>query len=214
MTFLRLAKAAWSCPNLLQGGDTCFLPSVRQLLGGLLTGDTCGLPPSLFQASGISFEYPFAEWLHPSFCVKLLTRVFDESCNTIYASHMFLPCFCGCLAAVATLRYLCSWLLNVLRVWWAGTPRELKMLQSIGKQEVLGSGAGELTAGTGFYSLAHGSILLVIIASDDFRLGYSPLWVRAEPVPQLAISIRKLHAVPGEADAWGSDHAGEWNQAW
>jgi len=49
------------------------------------------------------------------------------------------------------------------------------MLQSIGKREVPGSGAGELTAGTGFYSLACGSILLVIIASDDFRLGYSPL---------------------------------------
>lgn len=208
--------AAWTCPSLLQGGDTCFLPSVHQLPGACSLGTPAGCLPACFMPAG--FPLNILLWdgcTLPSVfrSVKLLMRVFGESCNTIFVSHMFFAYLCGCLDAVAALRYLCSWLLNVLRVWWASTPRKLKMLQSIGKREVPGSGAGELTAGTGFYSLAHGSILLVIIASDDFRLGYSPLWVRAELVPQLAISIRKLHAVPGEADAWGSDHAGEWNQA-
>lgn len=49
------------------------------------------------------------------------------------------------------------------------------MPQRIGKRAVLGSGAGELTAGTGFHPLAWGSILRVAVAFGDFRLEYSHL---------------------------------------
>lgn len=85
------------------------------------------------------------------------------------------------------------------------------MLQKIGKRGVLGSGAGELTPGTGFSPLAQGSILQVVVAFGDFRAGYSPLWVRTVPVPQLASCVRELHAVPGEGETW--DHFGERNHA-
>lgn len=56
------------------------------------------------------------------------------------------------------------------------------MPQRIGKWVVLGSGAGELTAGTGFHPLAWQSILWVAVAFGDFRLEYSHLWVRTGTV--------------------------------
>lgn len=102
------------------------------------------------------------------------------------------------LQSTAMAGYRCSWLQNVWRVGWAGTPGELKMLQRIGKQVVLGSGAGELTAGTGFHPLAWGSILRVAVAFGDFRLEYSHLWVRAGMVPWLAPGFGKLHIVSGD----------------
>lgn len=79
------------------------------------------------------------------------------------------------------------------------------MLQSTGKRGVLGSDAGELTAGTSFYPLACGSILLLVISCGDFRLGYSPLLSQC---PASAPMSCKHHTVSGEASAWGSDHSG------
>lgn len=80
------------------------------------------------------------------------------------------------------------------------------MLQSTGKRGVLGSNAGELMAGTSFYPLACGSILLLVISSVDFRLGYSSLLSQRPASAPLGC---KHHTVSGEASqTWGSDHSG------